>query len=294
MILPSFLRDLAVELSASIGGHATVALTGTELYPELHVTPRSPGRCPFVVHAQGESELTIEFGVMSRLAVGGADAEQMAQSCRRLVARLVSGAVTETVWRKGGVPYRAIATIGAGTAAVTVRTRRGLGLTKPERIRYDRYRTSAPSAEAPAINGRHGFTRRMQTLLAPLNGGATVSWSLNDLGVSFVEVRPTAPGPFPFSVGWSEHEVVVGLGPELRVELGPPGTDDEVAARLVRSLLAGAVTETEDDDRRVVAIALDGGTVWTQAATARGSARVHPGETKHFPPFTPKPPAPGH
>lgn len=125
-ILTEFLAELTGEIRARVGAAAVVEAGGDGLDHEIRVRPAGEGPCPFVVHLESDSEISVEFGALSVAHFEAGDRAAVAESCRSTVRDLLDGAVTESVWSRGGQPCRAEATVGAGPAAITVRTRDGL------------------------------------------------------------------------------------------------------------------------------------------------------------------------
>jgi hypothetical protein len=130
-----------------------------------------------------------------------------------------------------------------------------------------------------------GFVDRLRSLLGRATSRPTVDWNINSRGVSFVVVLPVVDGQLPFSVAWSEHEVVIALRHDVRVELGPPCEDGELALGIVCSILSGQVTESAHKGRRSMEIELPNGRTLVERSTIRRSSSVSHGDVRHFLPY---------
>jgi hypothetical protein len=126
---------LADELRGRVHGAALVDASGDGLDFEIRVTPAGPDRCPFIVHAQSENELTVEFGEFSTGHFHGKDLAAVIDSCRSLVDDIIAGDVRETIWSRNGEPCKAVAHVGIGDDALKFETRNGLCLRATKRDR---------------------------------------------------------------------------------------------------------------------------------------------------------------
>jgi hypothetical protein len=134
-----------------------------------------------------------------------------------------------------------------------------------------------PRPKGVAMHDLSGFVDRLRLLLDQATTHPTLRWNIDNQGVSFLEVTPALEGQLSFSVAWSDHEVVIGLRDDARIELGPPSEDGELALGIARAILAGRVTESVHKGRRTMNIELADGSVWVEHATVRGSG--HPAST---------------
>jgi hypothetical protein len=79
-------------------------------------------------------------------------------------------------------------------------------------------------------------------------------------GVSSISVAPAKSGACKFSVGWSDHEVVVAFGQGARIELGPNDEDLDVLQGVISGVVAGNVTEFMFGSRTYFQVMLEDGT----------------------------------
>lgn len=81
--------------------------------------------------------------------------------------------------------------------------------------------------------------RLLRESMADVAGTVEPIWRLVDDGVSALDVRLGPGRPDAFGVAWSSHEIVVSLGADSRIELGPG--DLALLRDIVAALLAGRV-----------------------------------------------------
>jgi hypothetical protein len=98
-------------------------------------------------------------------------------------------------------------------------------------------------------------------MMSGLNDRASIDWNINDDGVSSVHVVPEREGACPFSVAWSAHEIVVGLGEISRVELGPGEEDLPILRRIIDAIISGDVVRIVRSGGSSFRILLDGANV---------------------------------
>jgi hypothetical protein len=148
--LVNFLVTLAGEIQSSIGDEGLVDTRGEGLDFEIEVKPNRSGPCGFILYLQGADEITVQLGVLTTVDVFSRNLEHVMAGCRDLVHKLVSGAVSETVWTRDGTPCRAVAHLGVGRDAVTWTTSRGRcrHAVKQSERRYEPYVLGAAQAEA--------------------------------------------------------------------------------------------------------------------------------------------------
>jgi hypothetical protein len=105
------------------------------------VRPQKNAACPFVIHAQSEDEISIEFGAFSVAHPASTDLSAVSDACSELIDHLIAGDVREVVWLKKGRPRRAVAYVGVGSDATTFHTRQGLCLrSECHGYQYEGYR----------------------------------------------------------------------------------------------------------------------------------------------------------
>jgi hypothetical protein len=129
------------------------------------------------------------------------------------------------------------------------------------------------------------FEGRLRSLLDQTTTQPTLHWNISNQGVSFLEVTPMVEGQLPFSVAWSEHEVVIAFHGYPRIELGPPWEDGDLALRIVGAILAGRVKERGEKRRSSMTIELADGSVWVERATMHTSGQVVPTGGRTFLPY---------
>lgn len=135
------LKDLSEEVRSAAGDRGVVQTSGDGLDFELHVRPRNKGGCAFIVHAESENEVSIEFGAFSVAHIASSDMHAVRETCQDIIDHLIAGKVKEIVWVKRGSPCRAVAYVGMGSDVTSFSTRRGLCLTSERHeYRYEAYK----------------------------------------------------------------------------------------------------------------------------------------------------------
>ncbi len=130
--LSQLLAGYAETLRQQLASRATVSTEGSELTLVVTAKPHNPRACPFTLHLESDSELTITFGSFSICHIDSRDSVTVILDCRQFVGHFVSGQVTEQVWFRGGKPCRALAKVGPAGQDVHVHTRSGLCLSPSE------------------------------------------------------------------------------------------------------------------------------------------------------------------
>jgi hypothetical protein len=144
ILVEEFLHRLAGDIRRAAGPDAVLTVEGAGLDYEIRVEPSKGGPCPFIVHAQSEDEITIEFGAFSVAHIASSDWDALVRSCRKIVDQIVAGQVKEAVWIRGGTPCRAEAEMGGDGYVTKFKTRHGLCLNAE---RKDRQYTAYPGSQ---------------------------------------------------------------------------------------------------------------------------------------------------